>query len=406
MIPRKRIDIGWGDLARGLLGCLIPGDAKKLCAQLESVWDSRANLACLSVRSGFDALLTALRFPRGSAVLMSAVNIADMARIIEAHGLIAVPVDVDMQTLAVFPAALARAHAQMPAVRACLIAHLFGSRMPMQGIAEFCNKNNVLLIEDCAQAYTGDGWRGARQADVSMFSFGPVKPATALGGALLGFKDAALCARVRDGMGAWPTQSRAGYFRRLLKYGAFAPFAYRGPYGLLVAVCRLARVSHDDFVSGAVRGFEGVRFFDHIRRLPSAPLLRLLARRLQAGEEAATRQRRARGEQLRTLLGAEACMGGGAHERAHWLFAVRHAARERLIAYLVQQGFDATSCASSIGVTPPTAGVHPATNAAQALANLVYVPAHEGMREQDVLRLANAIRECDAAKSAATPLAA
>ena len=408
MIPRKRIDIGWVDLAGGMFGCVMPGDAAGLCVRLEAAWDSRASLACLSVRSGFDALLATLNLPRGSAVLMSAVNIADMARIIEAHGLVAVPVDVDMNTLQVTPAALTRAHAQAPGARACLIAHLFGARMPLREIADFCNKNKLLLLEDCAQAYTGDGWRGAPQADVSMFSFGPVKPATALGGAILSFRDAALCARVRECMAAWPVQTRASYFRRLLKYWAFAPFAHRWPYGMLVALCGLAGVSHDAFVSGAVRGFEGARFFEHIRRRPAAPLLRLLVRRLRRGVEAVTQRRMARGEQLRDLLGAEACVGGGAHERGHWLFAVRytsHASRETLIAHLAQRGFDATSRASSIGVTPPPAGLLPATHAALALANMVYVPAHEGMSERDIARLADAIHEFAAAKNAAMPSA-
>ena len=114
---------------------------------MEAAWDARASLACLSVRSGFDALLGALALPRGSEVLMSAVNIADMARIIEAHGLTPVPVDLDMQTLTVSMASLARA--ATPCTRAVLVAHLFGSRMPMPmpmpALVEFTHKNKYLL---------------------------------------------------------------------------------------------------------------------------------------------------------------------------------------------------------------------------------------------------------------------
>ena len=172
MIPRKRIDIGIRDLARGFLFCCAPGDGARERAQIESAWDKRASLTCLSVRSGFDAVLAALALPRGSEVLISAVNIADMAHIIEAHGLIAVPVDIDMRKLEVAVANLALA--ATPRTRAVFVAHLFGSRMLMQGIVEFCNKNKYLLIEDAAQAYTGDTWRGEPLADVSLFSFGPV----------------------------------------------------------------------------------------------------------------------------------------------------------------------------------------------------------------------------------------
>ena len=204
MIPRKRIEIGWADLASGLLACVVPGalvGGARAAAKVESAWrTARGNLACLSVRSGFDALLSVLQLPAGSEVLVSAVTIRDMTRIIEAHGLIAVPVDVDHQTLAVSRAALERALS--PRTRMVLVAHLFGSRMPMRDVVEFSNKNNILLIEDGAQAYTGDGWRGDISSDVCLFSFGSIKTATALGGAVMTFRDTELPDRVRDAMSA------------------------------------------------------------------------------------------------------------------------------------------------------------------------------------------------------------
>src|SRR6187402_1637862 len=220
MIPRKRIDIGWADLASGMMACVIPGDLARAAARVESAWHTaRGNLACLSVRSGFDALLSALQLPAGSEVLVSAATIRDMTRIIEAHGLVAVPVDIEMQTLAISRVSLARAVS--PRTRILLVAHLYGSRMPMRDAVDFCKKNKILLIEDCAQAYTGDGWRGDVASDVCMFSFGPIKTATALGGAVMTLRDGALRENVRACMAAWPIQHRAYYCARLLKYTLF-----------------------------------------------------------------------------------------------------------------------------------------------------------------------------------------
>jgi dTDP-4-amino-4,6-dideoxygalactose transaminase len=48
----------------------------------------------------------------------------------------------------------------------------------------------LLVVEDCAQAYCGTEFDGHPDADVAIFSFGPIKTATASGGGLL---------RVRDG---------------------------------------------------------------------------------------------------------------------------------------------------------------------------------------------------------------
>lgn len=396
MIPRKRIDADCGDLLRGLCYCALPAGSA-VAARIESSWNHTChNLMALSVRSGFDALLGALQLSPGTTVLMSAINLADMARIAEAHGLRVAPVDLDMSTLSVTPETLNRAISRAPDARVLLVAHLFGSRMPIADIAKICNKINMLLIEDCAQGYTGDGWRGTPQSDVTLFSFGPVKTATALGGALLGFRDPALRDRVLAQMQMWPRQSCAPYAMRLLKYLLYTPFGYSGPYGLLVRVCRFFGATHEQLVSGAVRGFAGAGFLARIRRRPCAPLIRLLMHRIAVGIERATASRIHNGERLRELLGADRCVGGYAHERAHWLFPIHHDRADELVAYLQCRGFDATRKASSIGVLPAPAGIPAASAAHAAFANLLYLPAHEGMSAGDIERLARAIGDFDA----------
>ena len=388
MIPRKRIYIGCADLASGMLGCVAPGNAAILRAGIETSWDTRASIACLSVRSGLDALLAVLALPVGSEILISAVNIADIPRIIEAHGLVAVPVDIDMQTLAVAPAALERARTAR--TRAVLLAHLFGSRMPMQGVVNFCNKNKYLLIEDCAQAYTGDAWRGERAADVSLFSFGPVKTATALGGAVLSFRDAALRDQVCAHMAHWPMQSRAAYFLRISKYLALAPFGNRFVFGALASLSRLLGTTHEKVVSGAARGFAGSDFFVRIRQQPSAPLLQLLRRRLAQGEQSSALRRIERSRLLQHLLGAQ-CVGRQGREHKHWIFPIVHSDRDALICHLAKRGFDAAVSASSLGVIGSPPGAMPTPDATQTFSQLLYLPAHEDMSESDIRQLAASV---------------
>lgn len=401
MIPRKRIDIDLRDLARGLTFCCVPGNAARDRAWIESQWDSRSNLACLSVRSGLDALLATLALPRGSEVLMSAVNISDMARIIEAHGLVAVPVDIDMRTLEVPVANLERAATAR--TRALLIAHLFGSRMPLQGIAEFCNKNKCLLIEDAAQAYTGDGWRGEARADVSLFSFGPVKPATALGGAVLSFRDPVLCTRVREYMARWPLQPRVAYALRLAKYIALVPLGHRLLFGAIAMVCRWCGTTHEALVAGAARGFDGGDFFRRIRQRPCAPLLRLMRLRIAQGVQASAVRRALNSRQLLALL-SDCCVGGAATEHGHWIFPITHVDPPGLIRRLAARGFDATQHASSLDVVRPPAGRAAALEAELIFAQLVYLPAHERMSAREVERMAAAVAAfVPRVRSAATP---
>lgn len=388
MIPRKRIDIGIRDLALGLAYCGAVGGGAQAREGIESAWDGRASLACLSVRSGLDALFAVLALPRGSEVLVSAVNIADVARIIAAHGLTAVPVDVDMRTLEVKTAHLARA--ATPRTRAVLIAHLFGSRMPLQAVAAFCERNNYLLIEDAAQAYNGDRWRGEARADVSVFSFGPAKPATALGGALMAFRDAAMRDGVRRHMSGWPLQSRAAYASRLIKYTLLLPFAHPWGFGVLAMLCRWLGATHERMVSGVARGFPGNDFFESIRRQPCAPLLRLMRRRIAQGVTTSAVQRAKHSRQLQALLG-ECCVGIAAPTHHHWIFPIVHDDPEGLVRRLAARGFDATRRASSLDVIPAPPGALPTPEATRAFAGLVYLPAHEGMSAAEIERLAAAV---------------
>ena len=149
MWVRKRVDIGWSDLAAALAHCLLPGSRAARAAELERLWSNAGDaIACLSVRSGFDLWLSAINLPAGSEVLVSAITIPDMLRIIQDHGLVPVPVDVDPDHLAVDPASLEQGLS--PRTRAIFVAHLFGTRQPLDGVAKFARRHDLLLIEDCA----------------------------------------------------------------------------------------------------------------------------------------------------------------------------------------------------------------------------------------------------------------
>ena len=53
----------------------------------------------LSVRSIWDNFLRNLRLPRGSEVLMTAINIPNMVQIVRFNNLVPVPVDIDFDEL-------------------------------------------------------------------------------------------------------------------------------------------------------------------------------------------------------------------------------------------------------------------------------------------------------------------
>jgi hypothetical protein len=225
---------------------------------------------------------------------------------------------------------------------------------------------------------------------VSLFSFGPAKPATALGGAMLSFRDAAMRDRVRDHQARWPLQSRTAYAMRLMKYLLLIPLAHPWVFGALSLLCRWLGASHERLVAGIARGFSHGEFFERIRRRPCGPLLRLIQRRIAQGVQASALQRARRSRQLQGLLG-ECCIGEAAHTHQHWLFPITHDDPQGLVRRLAARGFDATHHASSLDVLPAPAGALPTPEATRTFAGLVYLPAHEGMSEDDIVRLAAAV---------------
>jgi perosamine synthetase len=388
MIPRKKLDIGWRDITWALIRCALPGHAEAVARDLEEYWAPGGHaVATLSVRSGFDLLLSVLRYPPGTEILMSAVTIGDMARIAEAHGLVPVPVDVDMDRLSIDPEALDRAAS--PAARILLVAHLFGSRMPMEPLVRFARERGLLLVEDCAQAYTGNGYRGAPGADLSVFTFGPKKTNTARGGALDPVRDPELAARVRAAHLALPRQPRRRYLVRLLKLVGITIVLLRPVYGVFVRLCQAWGRSHDAVISHAVRSFAGEDLLTGIRQRPCAPLLWLLHRRLHRFRTETIAERIHDAREVLDSVQASAPLGAAAGIHSHWVVAVRFPSPDAVVARLWARGIDGTRGTTSLGVVtpPPHRPETEPLRARQAMQEVVYLPSYPGMPHFAVRRM-------------------
>ncbi len=400
MLPRGILDIGWADLGFGWHASLSPGDRADAQARVEAAWPADGDALCaLSVRSGLDLLLSALDLPPGGEVLTSAMTIEDVPKIIAHHGLVAVPVDLDMHTLSVTVAALEKAVS--PRTCAVLVAHLFGSRMPLGEVAAFAGGHGLLLIEDCAQAYTGPDFTGHPDSDVSMFSFGPIKTNTALGGAVLRVKDPELLDAMRTVQARQPAQGNGDFRRRVVKYAGLKIASRPAVFGALALVCRLFGTTHDEVISAALHGFSGSRFFDKIRRQPSYPLLALLERRLRTFDGRRIQRRRHTAESARASMPAATRVGAAAAQHAHWVFPITSSAPDELTKHLWARGFDATRGATSIAVLSPPRD-HPelaATQAAAALSRMVYLPVHLGASRSQLARLTRTVSDFVASRN-------
>ncbi|GIS60275.1 MAG: hypothetical protein CM1200mP2_25000 [Planctomycetaceae bacterium] len=101
MWPRKRLDIGWLDMASLRAAFVFRWNRRRATANVLDAWPADGQtLPTMSVRSGLHLILGQLDWPRGSEILMSAMTIPDMARIVRHHGFVPVPVDLDLNTAA------------------------------------------------------------------------------------------------------------------------------------------------------------------------------------------------------------------------------------------------------------------------------------------------------------------
>ena len=376
LYARHRLDTRPSHLARAvaLLGATDP---ERVARTVEARWSPDGDaLACFSVRSGFHLLLTAFDLPHGSEVLFSAVTHPDMPRIAEHHGLVAVPVDLEPETLSPSPNALLRCLS--PQSRVFVVAHLFGGHVDLRALADICARAGIVLVEDCAQAYDGPPDTGDPRAAVSMFSFGILKTSTALGGAILTVRDRSLLARMRERQRAWPVQRRRAHARRIAQTAAFVALTRPQAYA---TIARRMGARFDHLVNSSVRAFPASSAADLVRRLeqrPSAPLLTLLLHRLETFDHARLAARAASGVRLAAMLPPGLHAGGLALDHSHWLFPVVSDRPDELIAGARAAGLDAARSASSVKAIPAPAGrpeLEP-RSAQLVMSRLVFVPAY------------------------------
>ncbi len=397
LYPRKQLDIRWRDLAAGMLRCVFPGDPAKSEAQIcRTFAPDQPVLITFAVRAGFDLFLKAQGWLAGSEILMSALTIREMADIARKHGLVPVPLDLNLGKLA--PEVSAMEAAITPKTRAIVIAHLFGSRVDMDPFIAVAKRHGILVLEDCAQAFTGMDYTGHPETDAAMFSFGSIKTATALVGALIRLKNPQLLEKMRTLQQDYPMQSCAEYFHLVFTHVLVKLFTIPLLYGLFYRACVSLEKDFDQVIN-AVRNLppeDEEEDLALIRKQPSAPLLALLLRRLRTFSTQRLRERREVGRQFaRGLPAGITCLGAAAPFHSYWVFPVLVEAPERFAAALRSYGFDATTAGSALSVVAPPPGEKfpAADNLRTAYRNLLYLPVYPEVPSRARARLQSALHE-------------
>ncbi len=394
MWARTQLKIGWSDLFAGALGCLIPGDRSNVARKVESYWSNDDDtIAAYSVRSGFDLLLQSLDLEPGDEILFSALNVKGMIKIVNRLGYVPVPVDLDVASMA--PRADLLEAAITDRTKVIVVAHLFGTRIDLDPVAEIAKQHSLLFVEDCAQVFDGQGYQGYPDADVCLFSFGPLKTATALGGALIRVRDRGLLARMRELQSTYPVQLSRKHLKRVLQFSGLkivtSPFFMEQIYRYFHSRGQ----DYEDSVSDKVRNVAPLGSPNKLRIQPSLGMLRLMARRIYGFREGSLEARASRGRKLRDLIGDSVVLPGQMNNvHTYWVFPMLVDEPRAFIEALREKGFDCADLPRSQAVPAPAdrQALSPET-AAQALSDMVVVPCYPGMSDDDLEREAGIIRE-------------
>jgi dTDP-4-amino-4,6-dideoxygalactose transaminase len=161
--------------------------------------DCRYGIATSSGTTALHVILEALGIGAGDKVITTPYSFIATANAILYTGASPIFVDIDPATYNLSPTALNTAVKEHPEAKAVLVVHLFGLPADMDAILEIANQNNLIVVEDCAQAH-GAVYRGQKVGTfgrAAAFSFYPTKNITSGEGGMVLTDDPVIEEKVR-----------------------------------------------------------------------------------------------------------------------------------------------------------------------------------------------------------------
>ena len=301
------------------------------------------------------AALHAVGVGDGDAVVTTPFSFVASANAVRFCGATPVFADIDPETYTLDPDAVEAAVAARDDVEAILAVHLFGLPAPLDELAEIAAAHDVALVEDAAQAHgaTCGGDRVGAIGDVGCFSFYPTKNMTTGEG----------------GMVVTDNPSLAECAARFANHG---------------------RADADD------HGYEHVEV-GYNYRMPSVAAGIGLAQLEKLPEFTAARRRNAKrlSDALTFVPAVETPVEPPGTRHVYHQYTVRCRDRDALRESLDAAGVDtAVYYPTAIPDQPAYDGFDPDVPAARrAATEVVSLPVHPGLDEEDVARVGRAVRK-------------
>lgn len=311
-------------------------------------------VATSSGTTALEAVLEALGVGPGDEVVVPAFTFAATANAVVHRGARPVFADIDPETFNVDPQSVEDLLRRHPRVRGIVAVHLYGLPAAVGALVELADRHGVWLVEDAAQAH-GAAVRGRRVGSFGLagvFSFYPTKNMTTGEGGMVVTGDPHLARRVR----------------LLVHQGQLEPYRYE-------------LVGHNYRMTNLAAALG----LGQLERLDE----RNAARRRNASE--LTRA-------LRGLPGVRPPAEPDGSVHVYHQYTVRAVRRDALALHLRERGVESrvyypepvphTEPYRRMGYTP---GAWP--QAEQASREVLSLPVHPALREEELRRVADAVRE-------------
>ncbi len=155
---------------------------------------------CVAVNSGTSALhlaLISLNIKQGDEVIVPSFSFAASANVIALVGATPVFIDIDPEFYCLDETKLEGLITKK--TKAVIVVHLYGQAANMSEIKKICKKNNILIIEDAAQAHLSEfnGEKIGTWGDVSCFSFYTTKNMTTGEGGIVASRNTEVTRNIR-----------------------------------------------------------------------------------------------------------------------------------------------------------------------------------------------------------------
>lgn len=181
-------------------GTLFYAQGRKV-RQLEAAFAAQNGvpfaIACSSGTAAIHAALIAAGISPGDEVIASPIT--DMGTVIPILYQGAIPIFVDLDPRTITLSASAVEAAVTPRTKAVLAVHLWGNACDLDSLRALCERHNLLLIEDCAQAF-GSEYKGCpigTRGVMGCFSFNEFKHISCGDGGMVVTDDETLATRLR-----------------------------------------------------------------------------------------------------------------------------------------------------------------------------------------------------------------